>query len=423
LTGTARALRDICEQVSSGGTPSRKNRGFFASEGGHLWVKSQEFNDGFIWETGEHISDAGLAASSAKYYPPHTVLVAMYGATVGKLAILRAAATVNQAICALRVDPMVADYLYVFYALLETRGALTAQATGAAQQNLNQDLIRNFEIPLPPLETQRRIAGVLSVYDDLIENNTRRLQILEEMTQAIYREWFVEFRFPGHGDVPLVNSELGPEPAGWTVARMYEVCDVIDCLHSKKPLEREEGSGTLLQLSNIAERGVLDLSTRYLVSPDDYRLWTSRIEVGEGDCVITNVGRVGAVAQVPVGVNAALGRNMTAVRPRPGLMTPTYLLEYLLSPHMAAEKARKGDIGTIMDALNVKGIIRLNVPVPPEGLLRKFESVTRPMRRLVEVLVIEAGNLRRTRDFLLRRLVSGQVDVSGLDIDPSGLVA
>jgi type I restriction enzyme S subunit len=192
---------------------------------------------------------------------------------------------------------------------------------------------------------------------------------------------------------------------------MQEVAEVIDCLHSKKPSACADGAGVLLQLNNIGEGGKLDMRDLFRINTDDYRHWTSRIELCPGDCVITNVGRVGAVAQIPEGAKAAPGRNMTAIRVRPGKLTPTFLIEYLLSSHMASEVAKKKDLGTIMDSLNVKGIIRLHVPCPPSTAMGHFEAVARPIRKRIELLVEQIDNLRRTRDMMLPRLLSGQIDM------------
>lgn len=221
-------LGSICTRISSGGTPSRKRAEYFTSDvSGHLWVKSKELLDGSINDTEEKISDEGLSNSSAKYYPENAVLVAMYGANVGQLGWLRRPATVNQAICGLVVDDNKADWRYVFYALLLNRGDLTVQAQGAAQQNLNQDMIRQFSVLVPPLPIQRRIASILSTYDELIEINQRRIRILEEMARSLYREWFVHFRYPGHESVPLVDSPLGQIPQGWEVKTIQQFGKVI----------------------------------------------------------------------------------------------------------------------------------------------------------------------------------------------------
>ena len=198
------------------------------------------------------------------------------------------------------------------------------------------------------------------------------------MAKCLYREWFVNFRYPGHENVPTADSELGLIPENWSVRRMDEVADVVDCLHSKKPESTELGAGILLQLFNIGSGGVLNLTQVYRISASDYRQWITRIELRSGDCVVTNVGRIAAVAQIPPQVRAASGRNMTAIRPRS--LPPSYLLQYLLSEHMEHEVQKKKDAGAIMDALNVKGIVKLNVPMPSHDLLARFELLARPIR-------------------------------------------
>lgn len=200
-------IEDLCSRVTSGGTPSRSRPEFFAP-GEHLWVKSKELLDRSVVTTEELISDVGLRESAAKPIRPNSVLMAMYGANVGQLGWLKVPATVNQAICAMESDPAQTDGRWLFYALMHWRPALTAMAHGAAQQNLSQWLIRQFELPTPPIEIQRRIASVLAAYDELIEHNLRRIDVVEEMAQAVYLEWFVNFRFPGHEDTARLTAAM-----------------------------------------------------------------------------------------------------------------------------------------------------------------------------------------------------------------------
>jgi len=303
------------------------------------------------------------------------------------------------------------NFLYYWIGSPQGKAELQKCTIGSSQSAFTIVLLKGIEIELPPVPVQQRIAVILSAYDELIENSQRRIKILESMARGLYREWFVHFRFPGHENHPRVASALGAIPEGWAVKEMQEIADVIDCLHSKKPAECEGGHGILLQLNNIGEGGKLDMREQFRVSAEDYRLWISRIELRFGDCVVTNVGRVGAVAQIPEGVVAAPGRNMTAIRARTGKLTPTYLIEYLLSPHMTSEVAKRKDLGTIMDSLNVKGIIRLQVPCPPYEVMQRFDEAVRPIRRRIELLVQQIQNLRRTRDLLLPRLLSGQIEV------------
>lgn len=323
---------------------------------------------------------------------------------------------ISSSVAVLRPDAkaLLPKYLYYWVTGSTFQSALYAIKGGVAQSYISLEMIRSLPLVVPALPTQRRMASILSAYDDLIENNTRRIAILEEMARRIYEEWFVRFRFPGHEQVKMVESELGLIPEGWHVRPMSEVAEVIDCLHSKKPERAEEGTGLLLQLDNIGDGGKLDLSKKYLISDSDYQKWTSRMEAQTGDCVVTNVGRVGAVAQIPHGVRAALGRNMTGIRAKTPLMSPTYLIQYLLSSHMESETLKKKDAGTIMDSLNVKGIIRLAVPIAPTVIMEQFDQLVLPIRKMLEVLVSKNANLRATRDLLLPKLVSGQLDVSTL---------
>ena len=178
LSGTNRdqwtqlKLNDLCVRITSGGTPSRRVPTYYI-DGVHPWVKTQELGDTWIDDTEEHITPEAIAQSSAKTLPKNTVLVAMYGATVGKLGLLRQPMTCNQACCALIVDDQKADYRFLFYQLLQDRDRLKNLATGAAQQNLSGEVIKSLKFWIPPLPEQRRIAHILGTLDDKIENNRK----------------------------------------------------------------------------------------------------------------------------------------------------------------------------------------------------------------------------------------------------------
>lgn len=265
--------------------------------------------------------------------------------------------------------------------------------TGTTVPHISATQILDFKFRLPPIEEQRRIAGILGAFDDKIELNRRTSETLERMARALFE---ASFGAPGTDHAPIV---LG------------DVADVIDCLHAKKPDRRDVGR-PLLHLGNIRDDGLLDLSDAYLIDARDYEVWTSRVEARPGDCVITNVGRVGAVAQIPSGVSAALGRNMTAVRCRPNFPYPTFVLEALRSDGMRAEIDRKTDAGTILSALNVRNIPRLELPAFQLGAIERYERHARPLRASMETLLAESHAIRKTRDALLPRLLSGLTPVA-----------
>ena len=125
------------------------------------------------------------------------------------------------------------DIRFLYYAMRPMLEHLRSISTGAATKFVTLTILNGLVLQFPPLQTQRKIAAILSAYDDLIENNTRRIAILEEMAQAIYREWFVNFRFPGHENVKLVDSALGMIPEGWKIESLGETANTRWGLHRK----------------------------------------------------------------------------------------------------------------------------------------------------------------------------------------------
>ena len=296
------------------------------------------------------------------------------------------------------------------------------EGTGSTVSNVRIPVLEALRIPR--LGSQEHIIGeVLGALDDKIDLNRRMNWTLETMARAIFEDWFVDFgptRAKIGGRAPYLAPDvwaLFPDrldddgkPEGWNRGSIGEIALVIDCLHSKKPERRQTGR-PFLQLTNIRDDGLLDMTDVFLISDADYEKWVSRMEAGPGDCVITNVGRVGAVCQIPGGVRAALGRNMTGVRCRASFPYPTFLLEALLSTAMREEIAKKTDTGTILNALNVRSIPNLGLMLPPRKIADAFEKLCRPHREKMEMNIVECETLARVRDLLLPRLMSGQIRV------------
>ena len=309
--------------------------------------------------------------------------------------------------------------------LPEIKNWLVRHAVGATMPNLNTGILSAVPINLPPLSTQLEIAATLGALDDRIALLRETNATLEAIAQALFKSWFVDFdpvrakqegREPEGMDVDTAalfpdsfeESALGLVPRGWSVGSIVKIAEVIDCLHAKKP-ELQPTGRPYLQLNSIRDDGLLDTSKLSFISEPDYNKWISRIEVSEGDCVITNVGRVGAVAQIPSAYRAAMGRNMTAIRMRKEWPYPTYLLELLQSPWMEVEIQRRTDIGTILDALNVRNIPLLRCVLAGHDILTAFEDATRPVRAAMEANLERSNTLATLRDTLLPRLISGQL--------------
>ena len=320
-----------------------------------------------------------------------------------------------------------ADFIHFLMRGPDYRHWVVSTATGSTVKHTSPSRICDYEFMLPPLDSQQEVANFLDALDDRITLLRETNATLEAIAQALFKSWFVDFdpvRAKMEGLVPegmdeataalfpdsFEESELGEVPRGWSFATIGELANIIDCLHSKKPVLLEEG-WPFLQLNNIRDDGLLDTSTLACISQLDYKKWVSRIEASGGDCIITNVGRVGAVAQIPEEFTAAMGRNMTAIRLRPAWPYPTYLIELLQSPWMRAEIDSNTDQGTILNALNVKSIPRLRCPLAPHAVLECFENKVRPLRAAMEGNLRQTHTLSELRDGLLPRLISGQLSL------------
>lgn len=305
------------------------------------------------------------------------------------------------------------------------RSWVIGSASGSTVKHTSPSRICDYEFDLPGVHEQQEVADTLDTLEARIDLLRQTNATLESIAQALFKSWFIDFdpvRAKAEGREPegmdaataalfpaeFDESALGAIPKGWKVGCIGDLADVIDCLHSKKPDLLGEGR-PYLQLNNIRDDGLLDAAELAYVSDADYAKWTSRIEVREGDCVITNVGRVGAVAQIPPSLLAAMGRNMTAIRLRSDHPYPTVLVELLLSPSMRAEIERRTDVGTILNALNVRSIPGLQFVLAPGDVLREAESALRPLRASMESNIERASNLARLRDTLLPRLISGKL--------------
>ena len=336
-------------------------------------------------------------------------------------------------------------FLYYLFSSPLIRNQILNQGIGSSVPGFNLGQLRSMTLNLPSLPEQRGIANILGTLDDKIELNRRMNQTLEEMARALFKSWFVDFD-PVHAKATLkhhdtihpqggsdwsveraraflaridpniaplfpdcfVDSELGLIPKGWEVSEIGKFADVIDCLHSKKPKRRVQGK-PLLQLWNIRDDGLLDMADTYFIDDPDYERWVSRLEAVAGDCVITNVGRVGAVAQVPVGLKAALGRNMTGIRCKESSVFPSFLIECLLSRAIRNEISLKIDTGTILESLNVRNIPKLRFVLGANGVISSFEQRVRPLRARMEQNLLESHSLATLRDTLLPKLVSGEI--------------
>ncbi len=407
-----RSIKSLCIKVTSGGTPSRKNPAFY--ENGIIpWLKTKELKDWYIDDSEEKITLEALKNSSAKMFPQNTVLMAMYGdgKTITSMGILRIEAATNQACCALITNPEVCDHLFLFYSLKFHRKDFISMASGGSQRNLNGQLISNFTIKVPCLKVQKKIAYILSCHDFLIENNTRRIEILEQMAKLIYEEWFVKFRFPGHENVKMVPSDLGEIPEGWEVKKLPDFCSkVIDGTHdSPKPSE----NGYFLVTGKHIINGFINFSECYLVSPDEHAKVIQRSKPEKGDIIFSNIGTLGSTVLVDQDFEFSI-KNVALFKPLEDFYS-SYLYLHFSSPETYNQMVKKAS-GTSQKFFSLNFLRNLDLMEPPKDLLHKFDKMIKPLIEERSLLNKKNQNLCKTRDLLLPKLISGEIDVSDLDI-------
>jgi len=234
------AIEDVCEAVTSGGTPLRSRTEYYR-DGTIPWFKTKELKDNILTDSEEKITERALEESSAKLFPIDTVLMAMYGdgKTITSLGILGTEAATNQACCAMIPDAARCDPRFLFYSLKHHRQDFIRIASGGAQRNLSGKLIRRFAIGVPGLQRQHRIAHILGTLDDKIELNRRMSGTLEAIARAIFKSWFVDFdpiHAKAEGREPVgmdpetaalfpdsfQDSPLGKIPKGWEIGHLAE---------------------------------------------------------------------------------------------------------------------------------------------------------------------------------------------------------
>jgi len=302
------------------------------------------------------------------------------------------------------------DSRYLFFGMSSQAGQQAALGlnNGAAQPNLSVGELQKVPLPLPPIPIQRRISSILSAYDDLIENSQRRIKILESMARALYREWFVHFRFPGHENHPRVASPLGEIPEGWKVEKLGEISSYIN--RGIAPQYDEGGESVVINQKCVRDQRVnLDPARRQSKAiPSDKKVLFGDVLINS-----TGVGTLGRVAQVYEELeNCTVDTHVTIAR----AASNTDLDYYgccLLSHQETFERLGIGATG--QTELGRGAIAEIELVVPPTEVQRQFGVAVNGMRLAAVTYGKRIQNLRRTRDLLLPRLLSGQIALDELE--------
>ena len=368
-----------------------------------------------VREANNWVDDNYLARIRAKPFPSGTTVFAKIGEALRQnrvRKIVRPTLIDNNMMGAIpNLNVISAEFLYYRLATFD----IAATATGTALPYLTVSTLERQRFRIPPIEEQRRIAAILSAYDDLIENNTRRIAILEEMARRIYEEWFVRFRFPGHEHTRMVDSALGPVPEGWEVVAASQAMEINPTMKVPKA-----GLKPFLAMNCLADGSML-------IGGASERDGNSGSKFRNGDTLFARItpclenGKTGFVQFLPGDEAVAFGSTEFIVL-RSRTLAPEFV--YLLARFDAfrdnAIKSMSGASGR--QRVREACFDTFLLAQPDRETLAKFESFVRPMFKFVQTLALKNTNLRSTRDLLLPRLISGELDVSDLP-EPQAAVA
>jgi type I restriction enzyme S subunit len=382
----------------SGGTPSKANSAYW--NGTIPWVSGKDMKVDRLYDSEDHVTELG-AMNGTRLVPAGTILIVVRGMILAKefpVAIAMRPVTFNQDLKALQCEPDV-DPQFLFYWLqahsYEIRGIADEAAHGT--KRLQTDRLQNLPVSLPPLPVQREIASILSAYDDLIENNTRRIAILEEMARRLYREWFIDFRFPGHEQVRMVESELGPIPEGWEVKRLGDLAR-----------EHRRGVSPDLLSPDTPYVGLEHIPRRSIALSE----WGKAREVQSGKLAFKKgeilFGKIRPyfhkVAVAPL--DGVCSTDAIVISARADELFPLVL--YCVFSEDFVNHATQTSQGTKMPRANWNVLVEYPIVVPPPELLSSFNTLPADTLDLTQKLVARNRNLCRTRDLLLPKLVSGR---------------
>ena len=422
MKGYNTRLRDICLKITKGTTPTTLGCSF--SDGGINFIKAESVTlDGRIDESKfafiDEATDNKLKRSRIEN---KDILFSIAGMKLGKVAVVKKRhlpANTNQALAIVRLDNTKAIPEYIYYIFLQPWyyklvNKITAQA---AQPNINLTQLGDLPIKLPALGIQEKIVSILSSYDDLIENNTRRIQILEEMAQRIYREWFVHFRFPGHENVKMVESELGMIPAGWAVKLLGDLTEVITKGTTPTTLGKpfqDEGINFIKVESIDSNGGILDNKLAKIDAETHEIL--KRSQIHQADILFSIAGAIGRSTIIPKRILPAnTNQALAIIRPSDSALT-NYLYQNVRSADFLTFSLGRV-VQTAQANVSLSVLSSAPILVPKDYLIKLFNGLTVVQLEMIEKLRQKNINLRKTIDLLLPKLISGQIDVSDLDID------
>lgn len=391
-------LNEVTEAIFSGGTPNTRVSEYW--DGHQNWLSSGETSNDFIVKTEKTITQLGVDNSSTRLALKGDIVMASagQGKTRGQTSLLLIDSFINQSVIALRVNKKKLNNKYLYYNLKSRYKELRAISDSASiRGSITTKMLKEFQILLPNLDSQDKVAELLYAFDQKIEVNNKIIANLEDQAQAIFKSWFIDFEPFQDGD--FVESELGLIPAGWEVKTLGDLIELFD--FKRVPLSKMARDKMEKVYPYYGANGIIDFV-------EDYLFDGKYLLIGEDGTVRTSEGH-------PI-LNLVRGKFWVSNHAHilKGSMVSTEFIYVSLKRRTITNIIT----GAVQEKINQKNLNSLKMIVADSKVQNKFEDFIRPIFKQIFVLEKQNQTLAQLRDTLLPKLMSGQIDLSNLTLNP-----
>lgn len=287
--------------------------------------------------------------------------------------------------------------------------------SGVGVPTLNRNHLYNIVVRIPEREYQNKIADVLSCFDDLIEVNLRRIKILEEIVQSIYSEWFVQLKYSRHKDAETMQTPHGLKPERWEIEKLS---DLVDTQYGYTESANDERVGPkFLRGMDINKRSYIDWSEVPYCPIDESN--HKKFSLKKGDILVIRMADPGKAGMVEDEIDAVFASYLVRLKIKSDKISLYYLYYFLLSDKYQGYISG-ASTGTTRKSASASVLTGINILIPPRKTLERFERIVSELRNLLNKLVEKNSTLRRLRDLILPKLISGEVDLTEFNANISG---
>ncbi len=389
--------------TTSGGTPNRSNKSYYL-DGNIPWIKTGELKNKYIESPKEFITEIAIKNSSAKMIEKNSVILAMYGATIGQVSILPFPATTNQACCAIISEEHV-YFEFLYYYLKSKKSYLISLGAGGAQPNISQQIIRKIKIILPPLEEQQKIAEILSTVDEQIEQTDQLIEKTKELKKGLMQQLLKK----GIGHTEFKHSELGEIPVEWEVKLLEEIADVKGGkrLPKGESLVEENTGFPYIRVSDM-ERGSVSLENIHYV-PENIAPKINNYKIYKGELFISVAGTIGIVGETPIQLD---GANLTENANRICNINMNRLyLKYYLTSDIIQSEIKKVKTTNAQPKLALTRIKKFPITVPLLDEQNKISEILLSVNEDIEGYEGEKAKYEELKKGLMQQLLTGKTRV------------